>query len=39
MDLVELQGKLDNVSFAVLFVTMLIYWIGAAFPKIPLLPA
>ena len=39
MDLVELQGKLDNVSFAVLFVTMLIYWVGAAFPKIPLLPA
>jgi cytochrome c-type biogenesis protein CcsB len=39
MDLVELQGKLDNVSFAVLFATMLIYWIGAAFPKIPLLPA
>ncbi len=39
MDLVTLQGTLDNISFAVLFVTMLIYWIGAAFPKIPALPA
>ncbi|NJK40853.1 MAG: c-type cytochrome biogenesis protein CcsB [Acaryochloridaceae cyanobacterium SU_2_1] len=35
MDLVVLQNKLDNLSFAVLFVTMLIYWGGAAFPKIP----
>ncbi|OUC13881.1 MAG: c-type cytochrome biogenesis protein CcsB [Alkalinema sp. CACIAM 70d] len=37
MDLVALQGLLDNASFAVLFVTMLVYWVGAAFPGIPLL--
>jgi cytochrome c-type biogenesis protein CcsB len=35
MDLVALQGWLDNASFAVLFVTMLVYWAGAAFPKLP----
>ncbi len=39
MNLVALQGVLDNFSFAVLFATMLIYWTGAAFPQIPLLPA
>ena len=39
MDLVALQGVLDNFSFAVLFATMLIYWTGAAFPQIPYLPA
>ncbi|MBD2182599.1 c-type cytochrome biogenesis protein CcsB [Aerosakkonema funiforme] len=39
MDLVVLQNWLDNASFAVLFVTMLIYWGGAAFPGIPYLPA
>lgn len=38
MDLIALQNGLDNISFAVLFVTMLIYWIGAAFPTIPVLP-
>jgi cytochrome c-type biogenesis protein CcsB len=38
MDLVVLQNSLDNISFAVLFVTMLVYWLGAAFPGIPLLP-
>lgn len=37
MDLVALQGLLDNASFAVLFVTMLVYWVGAAFPGIPVL--
>lgn len=37
IDLIVLQNKLDNLSFAVLLVTMLIYWGGAAFPKIPLL--
>jgi cytochrome c-type biogenesis protein CcsB len=37
MDLVTLQNWLDNTSFAVLFVTMLIYWGGAAFPGIPYL--
>lgn len=37
MDLVTLQNWLDNASFAVLFVTMLIYWGGVAFPNIPTL--
>jgi cytochrome c-type biogenesis protein CcsB len=37
MNLVALQGWLDNASFAVLFVTMLAYWAGAAFPKLPYL--
>ncbi|PSB57081.1 c-type cytochrome biogenesis protein CcsB [Chamaesiphon polymorphus] len=37
MNLVSLQNQLDNLSFGILFVTMLIYWVGAAFPKIPLL--
>jgi cytochrome c-type biogenesis protein CcsB len=37
MDLVSLQGWLDNASFAVLFLTLLIYWSGAAFPQIPYL--
>jgi cytochrome c-type biogenesis protein CcsB len=32
MDLVTLQNWLDNAAFAVLFVTMLMYWGGAAFP-------
>ncbi len=39
MDLVELQNNLDNTSFLVLFVTMLMYWVGAAFPAIPYLSA
>lgn len=34
MDLVVLQNWLDNVSFAVLFFTMLFYWVGAAFGHI-----
>lgn len=38
MDLVLLQNKLDNLSFAILFITMLIYWGGIAFPKLPFLP-
>lgn len=38
MNLVSLQNQLDNLSFGVLFLTMLIYWVGAAFPQIPLLP-
>jgi cytochrome c-type biogenesis protein CcsB len=37
MDFIALENTLDNVSFAILLVTMLIYWIGAAFPKIPYL--
>jgi cytochrome c-type biogenesis protein CcsB len=39
MDLIALQNWLDNASFAVLFITMLIYWGGAAFPKVPYLLA
>ncbi len=37
MNLVIIQNWLDNASFAVLFVTMLIYWSGAAFPNLPYL--
>lgn len=37
MDLVTLQHVLDNTAFAVLFVTMLGYWVGAAFPAVPYL--
>ncbi|HEY9634209.1 MAG TPA: c-type cytochrome biogenesis protein CcsB [Coleofasciculaceae cyanobacterium] len=37
MNLVALQNGLDNISFAVLFVTMLLYWLGAAFRGIPYL--
>lgn len=37
MDLVVLQNTLDNTSFAVLFITMLLYWSGAAFPNVPYL--
>lgn len=39
MDLVVLQNWLDNISFAILFSTMLVYWFGAAFPGIPYLSA
>jgi cytochrome c-type biogenesis protein CcsB len=39
MNLVVLQNWLDNASFAVLFVTMLVYWSGVAFPNLPYLPA
>jgi cytochrome c-type biogenesis protein CcsB len=37
MNLATLQTWLDNASFAILFVTMLVYWVGAAFPRIPFL--
>ena len=37
MDLIKLQNILDNTSFAILFLTMLIYWVGAAFRGIPFL--
>lgn len=39
MDLISLQGWLDNVSFAVLFITMLVYWVAVAFPRLTLLPS
>ena len=35
MDLIALESWLDNTSFAVLLITMLIYWGGAAFPNLP----
>lgn len=37
MDLVTLQNWLDNASFAVLFITLLVYWGGMAFPNVPTL--
>lgn len=37
MNLVTLQNLLDNCSFAVLFVVMLIYWGSGVFPQIPYL--
>jgi cytochrome c-type biogenesis protein CcsB len=36
MNLVELQSYLDNISFGVLLITMLVYWVGVAFPQLPL---
>jgi cytochrome c-type biogenesis protein CcsB len=37
MNLVSLQNQLDNLSFGILLATMLVYWVGAAFPSLPLL--
>ncbi len=37
MQFVALQNILDNTSFAVLFVTMLIFWVQVAFPNLPYL--
>ena len=34
MDLVTLQGWLDNAAFAILFLTMLGYWGSVAFPQV-----
>jgi len=39
MDLVTLQGWLDNAAFAILFTTMLVYWAGVAFSKMSFLSA
>lgn len=39
MNLVELQGLLDNTTFGVLLVTLLVYWVGAVFPTLTLLPS
>ena len=38
MDLVILENFLDNASFFILLLTMLIYWIGKAFPSLTWLP-
>ncbi|HEY9867339.1 MAG TPA: c-type cytochrome biogenesis protein CcsB [Candidatus Obscuribacterales bacterium] len=37
MNLVVLQNGLDNISFAILLITLLLYWVGAAFPNLPYL--
>lgn len=37
MDLVSLQHWLDNASFAILFLTLLLYWGNAAFGQVPAL--
>ncbi len=37
MNLVALQNTLDNISFAILSITMLVYWVRVAFPKLPYL--
>ena len=37
MDLFLLENTLDNAAFAILFVTMLLYWCSVAFPQISLL--
>jgi len=34
MNLVELQTWLDNTAFALLLLTMLIYWVAGAFPRL-----
>lgn len=39
MNLVVLQNWLDNASFAVLFLTMLVYWAGAAFGNLSAIAA
>ena len=38
LDLANLEGLLDNIAFAVLFATMLVYWAGIAFSEVKLLP-
>lgn len=38
MDLFALQSNLNNAAFVIGLITMLIYWIGAAFPRVPSLP-
>lgn len=37
MDLVSLQNSLDNLSFLILFATLLVYWVSVAFPNLPYL--
>jgi cytochrome c-type biogenesis protein CcsB len=37
MQLIALQNLLDNTSFAVLFTTMLVFWVHVAFPNLPYL--
>jgi cytochrome c-type biogenesis protein CcsB len=37
MNLVALQNALDNTSFAILFIAMLVYWVRVVFPQLPYL--
>ncbi|NJK64690.1 MAG: c-type cytochrome biogenesis protein CcsB [Synechococcaceae cyanobacterium SM2_3_1] len=37
MDLVQLQSFLNNTAFVVTFVTMLVFWVGIAFRRLPAL--
>ncbi len=37
MDLFALQSNLNNAAFVISLVTLMLYWVGAAFPRIPLL--
>lgn len=38
LTLAGLEGWLDNAAFAVLFLAMLAYWSGLAFPKVKVMP-
>ena len=38
LNLADLEGQLDNAAFAVLFLTMLVYWSGLAFSNVKVLP-
>lgn len=38
LNLVTLEGWLDNAAFATLFLTMLVYWASLSFPKAKTLP-
>lgn len=35
MTLIQLESLLDNTAFLILFLTVLLYWSGAAFPGLP----
>lgn len=37
MDLVQLQSFLNNTAFVITFVTMLVFWVGIAFRRLPAL--
>jgi len=36
LDLLSLQALLDNIAFGVAFLTLIVYWVGAAWSGIPL---
>lgn len=37
MDLFALQSILNNAAFVIGLITMMVYWVGAAFPRVPAL--